>query len=285
MDAWFASVSGLARSEVQRLIALGCVLIDGRKATDKSHRMREGETVELAEAPVAPAAPDALFEIRYEDEDLAVVYKPPGVVVHPAPGSRTGTLVQALAKQMPLAPGSGPERPGVVHRLDKGTSGLLVFAKTGRAYQALAQMMRARKIERTYIALVEGKFQMPTGRIEAPVGRRTDDPKKMGVTASGKQAATEFRVIEEFQDASLIELVLDTGRTHQIRVHLAHIGHPVAGDRDYGSKSGAAARTTGLERPFLHAARLRFVHPISELVVDVAEELPPDLAEALLLMK
>lgn len=281
LDAWLATSSGVARIKVQRLIGLGCVLVDGSPATSKALHLREGQEVELLEPPREPETPEPDFAVRFEDDYLAVVAKPAGVVVHPAPGARSGTLVEALGKRMPLAPAAGKERAGVVHRLDKGTSGLLVFAKTDDSYRALVEMMRARKIERTYIALVAGRFRMPSGRIEAPVGRRPSDPKKMGVTASGREAITTFRVVEEIGDASLIEVKLHTGRTHQIRVHLAHIGHPVAGDPDYGRKTGLLAGKIGLARPFLHAARLRFPHPINENEVDVAEQLPEDLAEAL----
>lgn len=282
LDVWLSSASGRSRSEVQRLIDGGSVRVGGTAASSKSMRVHRGELVEILDLSAVPPAPEAAeFEVRFEDEHLAVVFKPAGVVVHPAPGTRSGTLVEALARRMPLAPAAGEGRPGVVHRLDKTTSGLLVFAKTDSAYHALVSMMRARKVERTYLALVAGKFRMPAGRIEAPVGRPPGKWGRMGVTTEGREAITSFQVLEEIEDVSLIEVRLHTGRTHQIRVHFAHIGHPVVGDSVYGRRASNIAKRIGLARSFLHAASLKFEHPIEGGGVEVEEKLPKDLAEAL----
>lgn len=281
LDSWLSSVTAIPRSEIQRLIGLECVRVAGAPVNSKSLRLREGDEVEVVPAPPPRKLPEPEYEIRFEDRHLAIVAKPAGVVVHPAPGVRSGTLVEALAKRMPLALAAGQERPGVVHRLDKGTSGLLIFAKTDEAHEALVRMMKNREVERTYIALVSGRFQAPLGRVEAPVGRSPNDPRRMRVTSSGREAITSFRVLEEIKDASLIEVSLGTGRTHQIRVHLAHIGHPVVGDADYGKRTESLNRKIGLRRPFLHAWRLRFTHPIYGAPVDVTEDLPEDLTEAL----
>lgn len=281
LDVWLARVMGSSRSEVQRLIDAGAVAIVGGHGPSNSLRVREGLQVDVLAGGGSPKGPEAKgFEVRLEDDHLAVVAKPAGLVVHPAPGTRSETLVEALAKRMVLAAAAGEGRPGVVHRLDKGTSGLLIFAKTDEAYHALVQMMRERQIERTYLTLVHGRFRLPSGRIEASVGRA---PRRgrMAVTGSGREAATSFVVTEEIGELSLLEVSLHTGRTHQIRVHLSHIGHPVIGDPDYGRRTAVVARALGLFRPFLHAARLRLMHPIERIQIDVAEELPDDLSSAL----
>lgn len=255
--------------------------VNGSIAGAKSMTVTEGLRVEVVPAPKRhEERTPAEFEVRFEDEYLAVVAKPAGVVVHPAPGTRSETLVEALERRMPLASASGESRPGVVHRLDKGTSGLLIVAKTDASYHALVRMMRHRRIHRSYFALVQGKFRMPTGRIEAPVGRKSQRG-GMSVTPSGRDAVTSFEVMEEIGELSLIRAELHTGRTHQIRVHLSHIGHPVVGDPDYGRKAAATAKAIGLERPFLHAAHLEFSHPIDGRHIEVTDDLPPDLLAAL----
>jgi 23S rRNA pseudouridine1911/1915/1917 synthase len=281
LDAWLASALEITRSAAQRLISEGQVTVNGSVVASKSMKVKDGSRIEVLEAPdLKTERPPVDYAVRFEDEHLAVVAKPAGVVVHPAPGTRSETLIEALARRMPLAAASGPARPGVVHRLDKGTSGLLIVAKTDAAYQALIRMMRKRLIKRTYLALVQGKFRMPTGRIEAPIGRK-ERRRGMGVVASGRDAATSFEVAEETGDLSLLRVQLHTGRTHQIRVHLAHIGHPVIGDFDYGVKTAATAELLGLDRPFLHAAQLEFPHPIDDRRIEVSEDLPADLHAAL----
>jgi 23S rRNA pseudouridine1911/1915/1917 synthase len=281
LDAWLASTLGVPRSEAQRLVDGGSVLVGGARRR-KSHPVAAGDLVEIERPSVTPAKPMPVpFTVRYEDDELAVVAKPAGVVVHPAAGVRESTLVGALALRMPLAPAAGEDRPGVVHRLDRDTSGLLVVAKTDEAYAALTEAIRERRVERRYLALVAGDFALPTGRIEAPVGRHGSDRTRMAVRPDGREASTEFRVLDPMGAACLIEARLGTGRTHQIRVHLAHIGHPVVGDRTYGRTAERLAGQLGLRRPFLHACSLRFEHPRDGRDVFVVEPLPEDLTQAL----
>jgi 23S rRNA pseudouridine1911/1915/1917 synthase len=281
LDAWLAATANLSRGEAQGLIEAGEVTVEGGTAA-KAHKLRAGEAVVVNfRAPEAPPDTSAPFRILYEDEHLAVVDKPAGVVVHPAPGSPSGTLVEALSSRMPLAPSAGEGRPGVVHRLDKDTSGLIVVAKTDAAYRGLVAALGAREVARTYVGLAAGTFALPEGRIEAPMGRSQRDRTKMGVVPGGREAVTEFRVLEAFPGASLLEIRLRTGRTHQIRVHLAHIHHPLVGDPVYGRSTAALARSLGLKRPFLHAERLRFVHPVTGETIDVTSPLPADLKGAL----
>jgi len=281
LDAWLAAAAGLSRGEAQGLIERGLVTVDGGPAA-KSRKLVAGETVAAVRAPVeVPHDARAPFVIAYEDDHLAVIAKPPGVVVHPAPGNRSGTLVEALAARMPLAASAGPGRPGVVHRLDKDTSGLMVVAKTDEAYEGLVAAMGRREVSRTYLALVAGTFALPSGRIEAPMGRSPRERTKMGVVTWGREAVTEFQVLETFPTSTLLEVRLGTGRTHQIRVHLSHIHHPVIGDAVYGKSTNGQARQLGLVRPFLHSHRLQFVHPVTGADVDVVEPLPADLEAAL----
>ncbi|MGH2717555.1 MAG: RluA family pseudouridine synthase [Actinomycetota bacterium] len=287
LDAWLASALGLPRAEVQAMIAEGLVTVDGA-SRPKSHRLESGEAVVATPRAITEQeAPLASFRIVYADGDLAVVDKPPGVVVHPAPGHRSGTLVDALATVMPLAPAAGEGRPGIVHRLDAGTSGLMVVAKTDAAYRGLAGAIKRRAVTKGYLALVAGTFGMPAGRIEAPIGRSTRDRTRMSVTAAGREAVTTFAVEETFgrgglpSPASLIAVELHTGRTHQIRVHLAHVHHPVVGDPTYGRPAQPLAVAVGLTRPFLHAARLAFDHPVTGERIDCSEPLPADLEAAL----
>lgn len=225
--------------------------------------------------------------MRWEDEHLLVVAKPAGLVVHPGVGHPAGTLVQALAEAgVPLASTGGSERPGIVHRLDRDTSGLLAVAKTDLAYAGLVALLRRHEVERLYLTLAERIPPAPTGRIEAPIGRDPRDRKRFAVVAGGKPAATRWR-LEEIGQAggpavvpvALLVCRLETGRTHQIRVHLAHAGHPVVGDRVYGSRRDVA-ESLGLERPFLHGIRLSFPHPVTGEPVTVVEPLPEALTRA-----
>lgn len=281
LDTWLSSEAGLSRVEAQRLISQGLVEVEGR-VREKSWKLTPGVEVSIEDPPgVMPAGPLPSFEIRYQDDDLAVIAKPAGVLVHPAPGTRSQTLVDALGAVMPLAPAAGPGRPGVVHRLDKDTSGLLIVAKTDDAYWQLTRALRERKVERVYLTLVAGNFTMPTGRIEAPVRRSKKTPTRMSVTAGGRQAATEFRVMERIGPLSYLRVKLETGRTHQIRVHFSHIRRPVVGDRVYARGSRGITSQIGLNRPFLHAAELRFDHPRTGAKIEVVEALPEDLEGAL----
>lgn len=286
---------GLTRSHVQRLIERDLVRVDGRPAR-ASRRLRGGERVEVVRPDPEPvsARPEPIpLNVVYEDADLLVVNKPRGLVVHPAPGHAGGTLVNALLARCPdLEAINDALRPGIVHRLDKDTTGLLVVAKTPAAHLALARQLRERRVRREYLALVRG--QPPDeGTVDAPIGRHPVHRKRMAVVAGGRPAVTHYRVLERFPDPggaagrgprggyALLLVRLETGRTHQIRVHLAHAGHPVAGDPVYGGGRRGRPGELGLEGQALHAARLAFVHPRTG--VPVAFEAPPpaDLAAAL----
>ena len=275
LDAFLAGPLG-SRARAQRLIEDGAVQVDGA-LVPKRHRGAEGETVTVElppEAPAEPAAPPADVAIRYRDGDLLVVDKPAGVVVHPARGHRTGTLAQALAD---VAAGGEEGRAGIVHRLDRDTSGLLVVARSPEAHRRLKAALQRREIAREYLALVEGRPPARSGTIDAPIGRdRRVRPRMSTDTDDPREALTHFAIEEALPRTTLLRVRLETGRTHQIRVHLQTIGHPVAGDPEYGS-----AGRLGLERQFLHAARLRFAQPFDGAPVDVASPLPDDLAEAL----
>jgi 23S rRNA pseudouridine1911/1915/1917 synthase len=276
LDVFLAAHAG-SRAAAQRLIDAGHVTVDGA-ARPKRHVLAGGETVAVEE-PVSeaaePAVPPAPFAIAYEDEYLLVVDKPPGVVVHPARGHRQGTLVQALAGR--VAGGDAPERPGVVHRLDRDTSGLLVLARSDAAHAALKAQLARRAIVREYLALVEGRPPARSGTIDAPLGRDRRVRTRISTdTDEGRAAITHFEVERTLPADTLLCVRLETGRTHQIRAHLLAIGHPVAGDREYG-----AAGRHGLERQFLHAARLAFTHPFGGEPLDIRSPLPPDLEAAL----
>jgi 23S rRNA pseudouridine1911/1915/1917 synthase len=277
LDRFLAGLPEVAsRSAAERLLAAGAVLVDG-VARPKSHRLAGGEeltvdTTSLVEAPLAEEPLD--LRIAYEDEHLLVVDKPAGLVVHPGAGHATGTLVQGLLGHG-LA-GGDAERPGIVHRLDRDTSGLLVLSRTEAAYDGLRALVRERRVEREYLALVRGRPRSRQGRIEAPVGRDRRDPTRISLdTDSPKEAVTHFEVLELAPAHALLRVTLETGRMHQIRVHLAAIGLPVAGDPTYGVPE------PGLRRQFLHAARLAFPHPITGAPVDATSQLPPDLETAL----
>jgi 23S rRNA pseudouridine1911/1915/1917 synthase len=219
--------------------------------------------------------PELRPEIVYLDEELAVVDKPAGLVVHPAPSHRGPTLVEELAEI--LGGGADPERPGIVHRLDKGTSGLLVVARTDEAHAALQAQVRRREVERAYLALAQGRIASRTGTIDAPIGRARRDRQRMAVAgAASRQARTHFSVIELLRAETYLEARLETGRTHQIRAHFGAIGHPLVGDATYGGRMAY-----GLERQFLHAHRLAFAHPGSGRSMTFSSELPADLAAAL----
>jgi len=277
LDVLLAEPLG-SRSRAQRLIDAGRVTVDGR-VRPKRHRVSAGELVVADERDLRPTVePDtepAPFTVAYEDEYLLVVDKPAGVVVHPARGHATGTLVQALAGR--ATGGDSPERPGIVHRLDRDTSGLLVVARSEAVHRSLKAMLQRREITREYLALVEGRPPARSGTIDAPLGRdrrertlistETDDP---------RAAVTHFEIVQALPRATLLRVRLETGRTHQIRAHLKAIGYPVAGDPVYGSPGAY-----GLARQFLHAARLAFDHPVTGEWVDVRSPLPPDLDRAL----
>jgi 23S rRNA pseudouridine1911/1915/1917 synthase len=276
LDRFLATRLG-SRARAQSLIEESRVRVDGR-ARPKRHSLHSGEVIELdlPEQP-APGGSDstAEFETAYEDDHLLVVDKPAGVVVHPARGNRSGTLSQAL--EGIAAGGEEPWRAGIVHRLDRDTSGLLVVAKREDVHRALKGLITSRRLHREYLALAEGRLEARSGTIDAPIGRDRGDRVLVSIdTDVPRDARTHFKLERVLPSTSLLRVVLETGRTHQIRAHLAAIGHPVVGDRQYGGR-----RAYGLERQFLHAARLAFPHPVTEEEVDVTSPLPEDLADAL----
>lgn len=270
------------RARTQQRLAAGEVLVGG-EAAGKSRRLRAGDRVMVATPPLAPApeAPQPVA-VRWDDEHLAVVSKPAGMVVHAGAGVRGGTLVDALmAMQVPLAAtGGDPLRPGIVHRLDRGTSGLLVIAKTDEAYLGMAALLRTHDIERSYTALVEGVPDPPRATVDAPIARSVAQRTRFAVDPGGRPAVTHYDLLEAHARGSALDVRLETGRTHQVRVHLSAVGHPVIADWAYGG-SAALGASLGLERPALHARLLAFVHPVSGRHVQVEEPLPDDLAGAL----
>jgi 23S rRNA pseudouridine1911/1915/1917 synthase len=287
LDEVVAELAGTSRAQAARWAEQGLVEVDGRPRP-KAHRLRGGERLAWTPPPAPPAgepvAEDRPLAVRYEDDHLLVVAKPAGLVVHPGPGHPTGTLVNALLgrAQTPLSAGGGAaDRPGIVHRLDKDTSGLLLVAKDDAAHLALARELAAHRVERRYLALVQGRLPGETGTVDAPVGRHPRDRKRMAVVATGgRQAVTHWRVLETFPAVQLVEATLETGRTHQVRVHLASLRHPLVGDRTYGADPTLATRL-GVPRPFLHAWRLAFTHPATGTRIDLTEPLPPDLQAVL----
>ncbi|MHB8792096.1 MAG: RluA family pseudouridine synthase [Thermoleophilia bacterium] len=294
-----------SRAAAQKLIAAGMVSVNGRERS-KNYKAAEGDNVEvmLAETEPLDLEPEDMdLHIPYEDENLLVVDKPAGIVTHPAKGHNTGTLVHGLLGRQ-IAGGEHPHRPGIVHRLDKDTSGLLIVARDEETHRHLTEALSRHKIERTYLCLVHGLFETREGTIEAPLGRDARERQQMAVTKKGgRDAVTHFRVLESWGGApagtaaaaggtaaaprkgaagySLLEVRLETGRTHQIRVHLAAIGHPVAGDKVYGRRKDEL----GVGRQFLHSARLRFTHPETGVTVDVSSPLPPDLDVVLVTLR
>jgi 23S rRNA pseudouridine1911/1915/1917 synthase len=286
VDRGVALITGVSRAAAAELVEAGRVLLDGAAVPAGRAPLREGATltVHLPEArDVAPAAdPRVRFEVVHEDDAVAVVDKPAGLVVHPGAGNDKGTLVGGLLARFPdlaelVAAGvCAPDRPGIVHRLDKGTSGLLAVARTAGAYRALVDQLATRTMERRYLALVAGEVAEDRGQVEAPIGRSVRTPTKMAVTAAGKPARTSYAVVERrggTAPTTLLELALQSGRTHQIRVHMAAIGHPVIGDARYGSPD----KRLGSGRFFLHAFRLAFVHPETGVRMEFISSLPRDL--------
>ncbi len=275
LDVVLAARADVSRAVAARLIDAGAVTVDG-KAARKGHVVRAGETVayELpSEEASVLAAEDVPLEIVYEDEWLLVVDKPAGVVVHPAPGHEHGTLVHGLVGHG-IRGGHGL-RPGIVHRLDKETSGLLIVARRDDAYRRLVAAMARRSVRRVYLALLDGDLPQEEGTVDAPIGRHLRDRKRMSVhTAHPRPAVTHFRVLARASGYTLAEIRLETGRTHQIRVHMAALGYPVAGDATYGGRP----RPPGLSRHFLHAARLSFPHPEDGRELSFASPLPSELA-------
>jgi 23S rRNA pseudouridine1911/1915/1917 synthase len=270
-----------SRAKAQRLIDAGLVTVDGRPRP-KRHRLSAGErveaTIEALPPPGDPGAGEGVpYDVVYEDEDLIVVDKPAGVVVHPAPGHPTGTLSQALAARG--GAGGDPLRPGIVHRLDRDTSGLLVVAKSEPVHRSLQELIRRRELERIYLALVAGR-PAASGTIDAAVGRDRRDRKRMSTrTDSPREARTHFEIAEALPRTSLLRVRLETGRTHQIRAHMAAIGHPICGDFSY--QGGECGERLGLTRQFLHSTLLRFRHPTTGAKLRCESKLPADLRRTL----
>jgi len=263
-----------SRAHIQKLVSEGHIILDGAVGRN-SHKLCIGETVDITiPAPVASfmEPEDIPLKIVYEDGELLVVDKPAYMVVHPAPGNYNGTLVNALLHHCKDLSGiGGVFKPGIVHRIDKGTSGLLLVAKTDRAHMALAKQFKDKTIRRVYIAIVKGKVELDNGSVDLPIGRSPKDRMKMTVKFDdAKDAVTTYKVLERFNGATMLELVLGTGRTHQIRVHMLHIGHPLIGDEKYGYKD-----TIG--RQALHAKTIGFYHPKTDKYMEFSSELPDDM--------
>ncbi len=286
LDRWLAdAVPELSRAKIQELIDAGRVRVDGavRKA---AHRLHGAEAVELD----IPAPPPETLEpepialgIVYEDDHILVVDKPSGMVVHPGAGHARGTLAAAVLAHAPVTAGvGGPRRPGVVHRLDKGTSGLLVMAKTAAAYDALTAQLAARTVARRYLAVVHGRVGLAESVVDAPIGRDPRHRQRMAIRPAGrgKRAVTRYRVLERFSGFTYVELRLETGRTHQIRVHLASLGHPVVGDDTYGR--GRSRPPIPFEGLALHATELRLVHPVTQERMEFTAALPTRMERLLL---
>lgn len=281
----------LSRSQAKRLIEDGSVLIDGKPAR-ASHRLKSGESVLVRKPPPAPSGivPEEIpLDILYEDDAILVVDKPAGMVVHPAAGNPRGTLVNALQFHCgSLSAVGGVMRPGIVHRLDKGTSGLMVVAKSDEAHQRLSEQFKKRQVSKLYTALVHGSLKQDEGAVDAAVGRHPVERKKMSTASRrGKPALTRWRVLERYGAFTLLEARIETGRTHQIRVHLGSLGHPVAGDSVYGGSKrvieppALRAVLKKLARQALHASRLSFRHPVTGREMTFESPLPEDMAEVI----
>lgn len=290
LDVYLAARLGLSRSRVAALLAEHSILVDGRPGK-KSDPVSPGQEMEArvpAPAPATARPQDIPLDIVYQDAELAVVNKQPGLVVHPAPGHADGTLVNALLHHIgDLAGIGGTLRPGIVHRLDRDTSGLMVVAKSDMAHQALSTALKARRVKRTYLAALWGALGEPRVTVDRPIGRHRRDRTRMAVVTGGRPSRTRFRHLESWPAACLCEAELETGRTHQIRVHAAAIGHPVVGDALYGAgrergfagvqRRWAAELALRTPRQFLHAHRLEFAHPVTRESMAFRAPLPPEL--------
>ena len=270
-----------SRAFLQKLIEQGHIVVNGG-AAKASYKVRDGDKIRVEIPPLRPLAtqPEEIaLNVLFEDDDLIVVNKPAGLVVHPAAGNYEHTLVNALLHHCrgALAGIGGVERPGIVHRLDKGTSGCIVVAKTDFAHKALVAQFKSREVKKTYRAVCWGKFARPSGRIETVIGRSERDRKKMSASASrGRPAVTDYHVLKQFADFALVDVQIHTGRTHQIRVHMAHIGHPVVGDVTYGR---ARSTNISIARPLLHAYKLGFTHPRLQEFVEFTAPVPDDMVK------
>lgn len=277
LDQFLSEFSGLSRSQVQNAITAKKILVNGSPAKKNGLKLSAGDTIEgSVEAPEFKLKAETLpLDIIAETKDYLVINKAPGMVVHPdETGHASGTLLNALLAHTQLSEGSSKERPGVVHRLDKDTSGVIILAKNNKTHEALSSAFHDREVEKIYLALVRGRMKTPNGRIDAPLRRSTKHRTQMAIHRQGKHAVTHFEVLEEYKGYSLLKVRIETGRTHQIRVHLASIGHPIVGDAVYGDEllNAEFKRDFGLKRQFLHA------HQLSILGKTFVAELSPDLA-------
>lgn len=281
LDAFLSADGALTRSQAARLIAEGRVRVNGKPAA-KSARLSGGETVtvdvpQLRETALPPQ--DIPLDVVYEDDDVIVVNKPTGLVVHPAPGHPDGTLVNALLHHCgdSLSGIGGEKRPGIVHRIDRDTSGLIIAAKNDAAHLALSAQLKDHSLSRTYECLVTGNMKQDSGTVDAPIGRSSADRKKMAVVPTGRRAVTHWEVVARYPGVTHLRCLLETGRTHQIRVHMAYIGHPILGDTVYGAKKPVP----GLTGQCLHATGLRFIHPRTGDPVELHCPLPPEFTAML----
>ena len=281
LDAFLSADGALTRSQAARLIAEGRVRVNGKPAA-KSARLSGGETVtvdvpQLRETALPPQ--DIPLDVVYEDDDVIVVNKPTGLVVHPAPGHPDGTLVNALLHHCgdSLSGIGGEKRPGIVHRIDRDTSGLIIAAKNDAAHLALSAQLKDHSLSRTYECLVTGNMKQDSGTVDAPIGRSSADRKKMAVVPTGRRAVTHWEVVARYPGVTHLRCRLETGRTHQIRIHMAYIGHPILGDTVYGAKKPVP----GLTGQCLHATGLRFVHPRTGEPVELHCPLPPEFTAML----
>lgn len=280
IDKYLCEQTQLTRSRIQQLIEQGAVEVNG-KATKSNYKINPGDLIEVSYEDLSEldvVAQDIPLDIRFEDSDVIVINKPRGMVVHPANGNQQGTLVNALLYHCKDLSGiNGVLRPGIVHRIDKDTTGLIIVAKNDKAHLELSKQLQDKTVNRLYYALVHGTFAHDYGTIDAPIGRDETDRQKMAVTEkNSKEARTHFRVLERFKDYSLVECRLETGRTHQIRVHMRYIDHPIVGDEKYGYR-----RTMKIGGQLLHAHQLEFVHPSTGEKMVVEAEIPQDFAEVL----
>jgi 23S rRNA pseudouridine1911/1915/1917 synthase len=286
LDRVVAMITGRSRTEAAAIVAAGAVLVNGKVELSGKIRLTEGQSVDAPEAAPPEASypvadPTVAVEVLYADSQVIVVNKPDGLVVHPGHGHETGTLVHGLLALYPELAGVGePGRPGIVHRLDKGTSGLMVVARTQVAYEHLVEELQVHAVTRRYAALVWGSPEHDSGTIDAPIGRRPSDPLRMAIVADGKRARTTYEVMQRYREPkemSLVHCWLETGRTHQIRVHLTGIGHPVVGDVTYGRRR----ELPGANRPMLHAHHLAFEHPTLGGIVEFDAPIAADMADVL----
>lgn len=288
LDMFLSAESAMTRSRVKKLIKLGAVTVNSRPEMKMSHKLRGGDKVEL----IIPDEPDGVLvpediplEIIWEDDHMIVVNKPPGMVVYPAAGNRSGTLMNALVSKCTISASAGaPLRPGVVHRLDKETSGAMVIAKDDLSYHDLVKQFKEREIEKHYLALLSGMLKEEKGEINAVIGRSVSDRKKMSTrTKKGKEALTRFEVIERFGPATMAKVRIITGRTHQIRVHFASIGKPVLGDRTYGKKTSLRIgnRNVPFRRQMLHAHIIKLKHPVNGDIMEFTAPIPEDMEKAI----